>query len=321
MNNLIINSIKQILETSNFNDESSKYLNFYEGLKEFKESKLIYTELQKWFEEIFKIHLLEITVYSKYEDEKDILFQSFSDEKCGNTSLHKHYDININPFLIISFCLSCKTQKQFDELEKHNSHVKTFLYMISLQISSVSYQEIVKKLTFKDSLTNTYNRKFLIEHLSKLLPLSKRESKNISFLLIGVDHFKAVIDEFNYEIGDKVLINLANILKESIRESDLLVRLEGDEFLITLVGISDVNDAQLVAQKLIGKFAQSEVVVNKEGHVLKKTICVGITHYDYKTDVDTILKNADISLNEAKNLGRGRIKEYFPEDESCVELF
>ncbi len=321
MNNLIINSIKQILETSNFSGEANSYLNFYEELKVFKESSLIYSELQKWFEDIFKIKLLEITVYSKYQDEEEIIFQCLSNEVCNNEYLHKQYDIVINPYLTIYFNISCKSQEQFNDLNKQDEHIKTFFYMVSLLISSISYQEIVKKLTFKDALTNTYNRKFLIEHLGKLLPLSKRELKNISFLLVGIDHFKAVVDEFNYEVGDKVIINLSNILKENIRESDILCRLNGDEFLITLVGTNDKDDALLVAQKLIDSFSKSEVVVNELGHTLKKTICIGITHYDFVEDVDTILKNADISLNEAKNLGRSKFKEYFPEDESCVELF
>ncbi len=119
--------------------------------------------------------------------------------------------------------------------------------MVSPLISSVSYQELVKELTFKDPLTNVYNRKFLVEHLNKLLPLAKRENRNISFLMVGIDHFKAVIDEFDYDIGDKVLVNLATILQNNVRESDLVVRLEADEFLVALI----INHCKIYYERII----------------------------------------------------------------------
>jgi diguanylate cyclase (GGDEF)-like protein len=131
-----------------------------------------------------------------------------------------------------------------------------------------------------------------------------------------------VVDEFDYDIGDKVLVKLAEVLQKNIRESDLVVRLESDEFLVALVGLTNQEDSLLVAQKLIDAFATSEVQVSQQGHVLKKTICVGVTHHDNEVkSVDEILKNADISLYEARNLGRSKIKEFFPDKVECVDLF
>jgi len=322
MNNLIVNSIKKFLEVSNLTNDIYTYLNFYDELRELKEVQLIYTELQKWFEKTFCVKSLKITIYSTLEHTKEIAFQNSPDEVYNCVALCKHYKIDMNPNLIITFCLVCNDKTQLEEVTQKDEYLNTLFYMVSPLISSVSYQELVKELTFKDPLTNVYNRKFLVEHLNKLLPLAKRENRNISFLMVGIDHFKAVIDEFDYDIGDKVLINLAEILQNNVRESDLVVRLEADEFLIALVGVTNQKDAMYVANKLVKAFAQSEVQVTQDGQMLKKTICVGVTHYDYETKtVDAILKNADISLSEARNLGRGEIKEYFPESETCVELF
>lgn len=322
MNNLIVNSIKKFLEVSSLTNDIYTYLNFYDELRELKEVKLIYNELQKWFEKTFDIKSLKITIYSTTDHSKEIVFQNSPDEVYKCVALCKHYKIDMNPNLIITFCLVCDDKTQLENLTKKDEYINTLFYMVSPLISSVSYQELVKELTFKDPLTNVYNRKFLVEHLNKLLPLAKRENRNISFLMVGIDHFKAVIDEFDYDIGDKVLVNLATILQNNVRESDLVVRLEADEFLVALIGVTNQKDAKFVAQKLINTFAQSEVKVTEDGQVLKKTICIGITHYDYETKtVDAILKNADISLYEARNLGRGQIKEYFPESEICVELF
>lgn len=321
MSNLIVKSIKKFLETSSLTNDIYTYLNFYDELRELREVQLIYSELQKWFAKTLGVKSLRITIYSSADNSKEIAFQNSPDEVYNNTALSKVYEIDMNPNLVISFCLVSDNETQYEEVVKKDEYLNTLFYMVSPLITSVSYQELVKELTFKDSLTNAYNRKFLIEHLNKLLPLAKRENRNVSFLMVGIDHFKAVIDEFDYGIGDKVLINLANILQKNVRESDLVARLEADEFLIALVGITHQKDAMFVANKLINAFAQSEVDVTNN-QVLKKTICIGVTHFDYdiKT-VDAILKNADISLYEARNLGRGQIKEYYPESETCVELF
>ena len=322
MNNLIVNSVKKFLEVNSFDNDIYEYLNFYDELRELKEVNLIYKELQKWLEKVFDIKSLKISIYSQIEHEKEIVFQNSTNKVYENSSFCKEYKVDMNTNLIISFCLVCNDEKHFENITKKDTHLNTFFYMIAPFITTISYQELVKELTFKDSLTNSYNRKFLNEHLNKILPLAKRENKNISFLMVGIDHFKAVIDEFDYDIGDKVLIELSNVLKNNIRESDLLVRLDSDEFLITLVGITNQEDAKLVAQKLIDTFANTEVEVSEQGHVLKKTICVGITHYDYEVkSVEEILKNADISLYDAKNLGRGKINEYIPSSVECVDLF
>jgi diguanylate cyclase (GGDEF)-like protein len=312
MNNLIVSGIKKFLETNCFNNDISEYLYFYERLRDLKEVKLIYEELQKWLENTFNVKSLKIIIYSLNDEEKEIVFQNSNDEVYENISMIKKYKIQMNANLMICFNLVCEDDKHFKEITLSDELLNAFFYMVSPFISSVSYQELVQKLTFRDPLTNVYNRKFLVEHLNKLLPLAKRENKNISFLMVGIDHFKAVIDEFDYDVGDQVLICLSEVLQNNIRESDIVVRLEADEFLVALVGITSQDDAKLVAQKLIDVFSKSEVKVSPSGYILKKTICVGVTHYDNQTNsVDYILRNADISLYEAKNLGRSKIKEFF----------
>ncbi|ADG92957.1 diguanylate cyclase [Arcobacter nitrofigilis DSM 7299] len=322
MNNLIVSGIKRFLEANCFNQNIYEYLDFYDKLRDIKEVKLIYEELQIWLEKTFYVKSLKIVIDSLDEKDKEIAFQNSSDEVYENSSMIKKYKIFMNKSLAINFYLVCENKKHLKEITSNDEILNAFFYMVAPFITSVSYQELVQKLTFKDPLTSVYNRKFLVEHLNKLLPLAKRENKNISFLMIGIDHFKAVIDEFDYDVGDNVLISLSEILRNNIRESDIVVRLEADEFLVTLVGLTSQNDAKLVAQKLIDVFAKSEVKVSPSGYTLKKTICVGITHYDNQTNsVDYILRNADISLYEAKNLGRSKIKEFFPDKVECVDLF
>jgi len=321
MDNLIVNSVKKLLEVNKLNSEIYQYLSFYDELRELKEVEKIYEALQKWLEKSFQIKPLKVIIYSKRENKNQIPFQNFENEAYLDKKLCKYYKIDINSDLLIIFCLVCNDDKHFKNISLKDTHLNTLFYMIAPFIATVSYQELVKELTFKDTLTNAYNRKFLVEHLNKTLPLARRENKNISFLMVGIDHFKAVIDEFDYDIGDKLLINLSNVLKNNIRESDLLVRLDADEFLITLVGTTNKEDAILVAQKLIDSFSSSSIVVNDNNDILKKSICIGISYYDNQMSIDEILRTADISLYEAKNLGRGKIKEYLPSSVDCVDLF
>jgi diguanylate cyclase (GGDEF)-like protein len=141
--------------------------------------------------------------------------------------------------------------------------------------------------------------------------------------MVGIDRFKAVIDEFDYDVGDKVLIELAKVIHSNIKEHDIVARLTGDEFLIALINLNDTDKAVQIAQKIIEQFSKTPIVVNeKTKQVLHKTICVGISSYPKdNNDINQVLKNADNFLYEAKNKGRGKYAIYTPEDDGKVELF
>ena len=174
-----------------------------------------------------------------------------------------------------------------------------------------------------DSVTNVHNRKYLIEHIHKIISLSNKTEENISFLMIGIDRFKAVIEEFDYDIGDKVLIELAKVIHKSIKDFDIVARLTGDEFLVALVNLKANDEAECIAKRIIDEFAKAEIVVDeKTNQILKKTICVGISSFPQDSDdINQVLKNADNFLNEAKNKGRGEVAIYKEEDNSTIDLF
>ena len=323
MDSLLVKSVKSFLNDNIKKDDLNDFLNFYDKLRLQKDVELIYKNTSEWFLKTYEIKNFKIEIISTKESKKENLFISDSNDDFKNPNeLLKEYKVSVNDELIISYAFICNHKKQYIELSRNNEFISTLFYMITPLISSVSYQQMIKNMTIKDAVTNTYNRQYLNEYLSTLLPLARRENRNVSFLMVGIDHFKAVIDEFDYEIGDKLLKNLASVLKHNIRESDLLVRIDNDEFLITLSGVTQKEDSLKVAQKLIDTFADYETAVNTNGNTLKKTICIGITHYDYEENsIENIIKNADISLYEARNLGRSCIKVYEPEKETGVDLF
>lgn len=323
MNSLISNSLQKFLKNERYKDEVESFFNFYDELRFENNVSIIYKKINNWIFKTFEIKNFRIDIISieNQEKEKAFLSDDSIDFSIPNELL-KEYKIEMNSKLIVAFSFICKDKKQYIELNEKDEYLKSLFYMITPLISLLSYDEMLKDLTLRDVVTNTYNRKFLTEHFNKLLPLARREKKNISFLMVGIDHFKAVIDEFDYEIGDKLLLSLANILKENIRESDVVIKMNSDQFLVTLVGITNQEDAILVAQKLVDLFAKSELVINEIGSVLKKTICIGVTHYDFETvSIENIIRVADISLYEARNVGRGVVKEYNPNIDVGVDLF
>ena len=179
----------------------------------------------------------------------------------------------------------------------------------------------LKDSAFRDGLTGLYNRKFLDEHTKKLIPQAKRDEFSVGVLMLDMDHFKAVNDEYGHDIGDKVLKELALILVDTVRESDLVIRYGGEEFIVLLVGVNSEQDAINVAHKIGQKVRENEIDVYA-GAKLKKTVSIGLSMFPAdSTNFNSVMKNADIALYEAKSTGRDRLVRFKEEQVSSVDLF
>ncbi len=231
--------------------------------------------------------------------------------------INTHTDMNA----IVAF--SATNEEHFNSINDDYSFIEAAFF----QISPILQNGIMKKHHVEassiDSVTNVHNRKYLIKHINKIISLSQNDEKDIAFLMIGIDRFKAVIEEFDYDIGDKVLIELAKVIHSHIKDFDIVARLTGDEFLVALVNPNSISLVENTAKKIIEDFAKVEVTVNQEtGQTLRKTVCIGISLFPYDgTDITQVLKNADIFLNEAKNKGRSQYAFYKKEEESSIDLF
>lgn len=228
-------------------------------------------------------------------------------------------DISKEVSLIINFI--CKTPSKLENLKDKISFVKSYINEAAPSIEVKLLMDALQESAFTDGLTGLYNRKFLEEHSKKLIPHAKREEFNIGVLLLDMDHFKAVNDEYGHDIGDKVLKELARIMIECIRESDIIIRYGGEEFIILLVGVSNVENAMNIANKIGKRVRENEIDVYA-GNKLKKTISIGLSMFpDDATSLDSAIKNADIALYEAKNSGRDKVVKFNEEQISSVDLF
>lgn len=289
---------------------------FLEKLKSILDLDIFFKETSIYLKQNFQINKIDIQV--KYKNEKDILYKNYLlDEK--KLSFKIYIKVHKNTYIIYNIIV--KNIKQFLVLNSDNNSLKIFFHNISQILFTAYLQEKIEHLKLQDPLTSFYNREYLSLYLNKMLPLSKREDKKIAFLLLGIDHFKAVIDEFTYDIGDKLLLSLSKLLSYHLRSSDLIIKLDKDEFLLVLPNIINEKNAIMISKKIIKSFAQSKIVIDEESkQTLQKTICVGISIYpDDSISTDEILRHADVSLYEAKNVGRS---SYFKFNKnSSIDLF
>ncbi len=320
MSNIMINSFKQILEDK---QKDSAYGDF--SINEDKKIIKIFKESLKY---------LAISLYNTYEVENikiefcdisnsynDYIYQT--ENGLFEENLKLEYIIELSQNVKIIYIIFCNNRQHQEMLEKSYEGLITTFDIISQTLYNKYLEDCIKELSLKDQITGLYNRKYLETYLDNILALSKRENKKVAFLKIGIDKFKAVIDEFDYKIGDKVLIALAKLLKYTIRSSDIVVRVDGDEFLVVLQNVGNEENAIMIAEKLISLFSEERVLVNERtNQTLMKTICIGISLFpDNAENIDEVLRTSDNALYEARNQGRSRYFVFNDTQMHTIDLF
>lgn len=172
-------------------------------------------------------------------------------------------------------------------------------------------QEALEHQAQHDALTNLPNRVLLNDRLAMALARMKRKSVKAALLFLDLDHFKNINDGFGHVAGDNLLVELSRRLKEQLRIGDTLARQGGDEFLILLPEVDSVDDVGLVALRLLNSLRQPFHHQDIE-YFIGASIGVTIAPDD-GTDADTLIKNADMAMYRAKQLGRNNYQFFTPE--------
>ena len=287
--------------------------------------KLKLTDLEKSCLNIFdylKLHhhinFLQIDIKKNDDIQNLFLCTNKNEDYLVNTL---EFQQNCDTTIIFHFL--SKDEEDYESVKSHLDAIQMSLLIFSQSLFNKYMEKTLNEMSLVDHLTGSYNRCYLDNYATNLLSLSNREQKKIAFVKVGIDQFKAVIDEFDYEVGDKVLKALAKTLKESVRESDLVIKISNDEFLVILLNIINENNAILIAQKLINNFSKQEVIINEQTkQTLMKTICSGISIYpDNAATIDEIIKKSDIALYEARNRGRSQVFMFSEEDTNKIDFF
>lgn len=158
--------------------------------------------------------------------------------------------------------------------------------------------ERLEHLAHYDHLTKVPNRYLLLDRVEHLIAQSERIKSNFALLYIDLDKFKTINDTKGHAFGDQVLIETALRLKQSIRNSDTVARIGGDEFVLLLENISNKNDVSIMVES-IDKALNKEFIINNEKFEVSCSIGVAI-YPDDGTTTDTLLATADVAMYKAK---------------------
>jgi diguanylate cyclase (GGDEF)-like protein len=162
-----------------------------------------------------------------------------------------------------------------------------------------------------DPLTGLYNRRFLQEHTQQIISGVLRRKTQIGLLLCDLDYFKQVNDSYGHDVGDLLLKQTSQTLRNAVRDSDIVIRFGGEEFLVLLIDVNP-GDSLAVAEKI--RLAIEQMKVNINGETLRKTISVGVSEFPGDTDgFWQAIKYADVALYQAKDQGRNRVLRFAPE--------
>lgn len=162
--------------------------------------------------------------------------------------------------------------------------------------------EYVNHLAHHDQLTGLPNRVLLEDRMRQAIQRAKRNRHKVALLMVDIDYFKRINDSLGHTAGDALLDTVAKKLCSAVRQTDTVARMGGDEFVIIMPEFRDERDAERCAENIIQKVSTPTMLGNREVNV---TVSVGLCIFpDCAPDADTLLKNADAALYEAKEAGR-----------------
>lgn len=166
----------------------------------------------------------------------------------------------------------------------------------------------IERLAHHDALTGLLNRYSLSMRLDQALLYARREQLRVAVLFIDMDRFKTINDSLGHQVGDQLLIEVANRLQGSVRESDIVARLGGDEFVVVLTNLKSLHELSSLAGKLFRSLGEPYSIANQRLH---SSPSVGVALYPDDSDhAETLLKHADAAMYHAKNQGRNNV-QYF----------
>ncbi|PHS57640.1 MAG: hypothetical protein COB17_05345 [Sulfurimonas sp.] len=158
--------------------------------------------------------------------------------------------------------------------------------------------EKLKHQAYYDILTNLPNRALFQDRLSQAIKISTRHNDKFALLFIDLDKFKQINDSLGHDIGDKVLIEASQRLKNAIREEDTLARIGGDEFTIIIRNIQDEKSASTVAKKIV-ETMREPIIINNQGLYISASVGISIFPDDAKFQ-HNLIKFADEAMYKAK---------------------
>lgn len=188
----------------------------------------------------------------------------------------------------------------------------TAIVFLVLLFRQLKIRAILRRLSKTDSLTQLLNRRNLFEKGELLLQVAIEQKDELSVILLDIDHFKAVNDNFGHDVGDKVIVAIAKLGRETMRPRDVFARLGGEEFAVVLPETNH-DQAKAIAERFREKVEQCDLSDYDEK--LSITVSIGVASVTQHTEsFDSILNAADEAMYLAKSAGRNQVCSYIEQD-------
>ena len=222
-------------------------------------------------------------------------------------------EINSTPIYDKSGQIICYNgiMRDIEDRKRDQARLQEVNQRLSAQIAEITeLQARLKEQAFRDSLTGLHNRRYLDETLPRELSRAKREGYPLALIMIDLDHFKRVNDTFGHAAGDTVIVGLAKLLGKGARDSDIICRYGGEEFVVVLP-MMNLGAAQHRAQAWCDTLCNTAQVHGE--FRISITLSAGVSAFpDHGADADTLLNRADAALYRAKDGGRNQIQAAEP---------
>jgi diguanylate cyclase (GGDEF)-like protein/PAS domain S-box-containing protein len=294
-----------ILQNESLKLSATVFENIQEGILVLDSSKKILT-VNKAFETMTgysKENILGKTPMFLKSEYHDMIFYKKVEEELAQKGRFKGKIFGKkNNGGVIPFWVNISTIKD------KKDQVSRYIVVCTSLEEIIETQKKADFLAYHDSLTKLPNRVKFENDLEFSINIAKRRNHNLFVLFIDLDRFKMINDSLGHVVGDELLKIISSRIKEVLRDSDIIARMGGDEFIVVLDSTRDKNAASYVCQKILNIIKKP---IEVEDNVLNTSASIGIAVYpDDGRDITTLIKNADTAMYHAKNLGKNNYQYY-----------
>ncbi len=195
-----------------------------------------------------------------------------------------------------------KGETQFEKRIYYNDEIGLLTKeFFNMKQSIDEKYRLIEQISINDELTNIYNRKYYNTKVSEILSNYKRYNTIFSVLMYDIDDFKKINDNYGHMIGDKVLIDMSQLVKSLLRSNDYLFRVGGEEFIV-IFSSTNLEDSKFVAEKIRKNVSELNTLKNET-----ITISIGLTEVKKNDTEDSIYQRVDNLLYNSKRNGKNKV--------------
>jgi diguanylate cyclase (GGDEF)-like protein len=217
--------------------------------------------------------------------------------------------ITIQDFVEGFICLGPRIKAKGYE-KREFEHISILSNIVSIAVSNASLYEEIEQLSYTDGMTDLHNYRYFELRLKEEVMRHKRTKNPLSLLILDVDNFKNFNDTMGHPEGDQVLRKIANLLKETVRENDIVARYGGEEFAVILPAV-EYEGARILAERIRQKIEETYFEHEEIQPTGKVTVSVGgASAPENAQNFKELIHKADSALYAAKRGGRNQIKMY-----------